>query len=52
MPPERLLVAVEDGVVVGSAGAYELRLTVPGGDLRAAGVTWVAVHPTHTGAAS
>jgi predicted acetyltransferase len=48
MPPERLLVAVEDGVVVGSAGAHELRLTVPGGDLSAAGVTWVAVLPTHT----
>lgn len=47
-PAERMLV-VEDGArTVGCAGAFPLELTVPGGELvPAAGVTWVAVLPTH-----
>jgi predicted acetyltransferase len=49
LPPERLLAAREDGQTVGCAAAYPLALTVPGGgELRTAGVTMVAVLPTHT----
>lgn len=45
--PPRFLVAVEDGRVVGVAGDYRFRLTVPGGGLEVPGVTWVSVLPTH-----
>jgi predicted acetyltransferase len=38
----------EDNHIVGTAGAYSLELTLPGGALApAAGVTWVGVLPTH-----
>lgn len=47
LPPERALVAVEDGRTVGLAGAYKFDLTIPGGQLPCAGVTWVGVQPTH-----
>src|SRR6266700_6342476 len=33
--------------LVGTAGSYAFRLTVPGGELPAAGVTWVGVVPSH-----
>lgn len=45
---ERMLAAVDDGAIVGGAGALVLRMTVPGGDqLATAGVTLVGVLPTH-----
>jgi predicted acetyltransferase len=44
---DRMLVAVEDGAVVGTARAVPFRLTVPGGEAPAAGVTAVGVLPSH-----
>jgi predicted acetyltransferase len=44
---ERMHAAREDGETVGGAGAFPLELTVPGGTVRAAGVTVVGVRPTH-----
>lgn len=44
---ERALVAVDGGEFVGTAGAYSFEMTVPGGTMPTAGVTWVAVQPTH-----
>ena len=39
--------AWEDGRAVGGAGAFPFVLTVPGGSVRAAGITAVGVLPTH-----
>lgn len=47
MPLERFMAAYDDGRPVGTAGAYPFQLTVPGGELGAAGVTWVGVLPSH-----
>jgi predicted acetyltransferase len=47
LPPERMLAARIDGAVAGGAGAFPFELTVPGGRIRAAGVTVVGVYPTH-----
>jgi predicted acetyltransferase len=47
MTLERMHAAWSDGTVVGGAGAFDFNLTVPGGDLRTAGVTVVGVLPTH-----
>jgi predicted acetyltransferase len=48
LPPGRMHVAREDGVVVAGGGAFPFELTVPGGrGVRAAGVTVVGVLPTH-----
>jgi predicted acetyltransferase len=47
MPAHRVLAAWDDGRVVGAAGSYAFELTVPGGRVPAAGVTIVAVLPTH-----
>jgi predicted acetyltransferase len=47
MPLDRFLTAYDDGRPVGTTGAYPFRLTIPGGELAAAGVTWVAVLPSH-----
>lgn len=44
---DRMLAAREDGRVIGGAGAFPFELTVPGGTVRAAGVTVVGVLPTH-----
>ena len=45
---DRLVAADDDGRLVGSAGAYTFRMTVPGGAaVPVAGVTWVGVLPTH-----
>jgi predicted acetyltransferase len=44
---DRSLAAFDSDVPVGIAGAYGFRLTVPGGTVPAAGVTWVSVLPTH-----
>ena len=47
MERDRMYSAYEDGQVVGSAGSFGFELTVPGGLVPAAGVTVVAVLPTH-----
>jgi predicted acetyltransferase len=47
LPADRLLVAREDGGVVGGAGSFPFELTVPGGRVRAAGVSVVGVLPSH-----
>ncbi len=47
MPPDRVLAAWDDGRPVGVAASYPFELTVPGGALPAAGVTWVGVLPSH-----
>jgi predicted acetyltransferase len=44
---DRFLTAYDGGRPVGSTGAYPFRLTVPGGELAAGGVTWVGVIPSH-----
>jgi predicted acetyltransferase len=44
---ERMHAAVEDGEVVGGAGAFTFDFSVPGGSLPCAGVTVVGVYPTH-----
>lgn len=45
---ERMHAAVEDGTIVGGAGAFSFRVTVPGGaSVPCAGVTVVGVLPTH-----
>ena len=44
---DRLIAAFDDGTPVGLTAAYEFDLTIPGGTLRAPGVTWVGVLPTH-----
>ena len=45
--PGRDIGAYDDDVLVGIATAYSLELTVPGGTVPAAGVSWVGVLPTH-----
>jgi predicted acetyltransferase len=47
LPARRALAAFDDGRAVALAGAYEFELTIPGGQLPCAGVTWVGVQPTH-----
>jgi predicted acetyltransferase len=47
LPADRLHVAFDDGEAVGGAGVFPFELTVPGGRLRGAGVTMIAVLPTH-----
>lgn len=44
---DRFYVALEDGSPVGGAADFPFRLTVPGGEVAAAGVTGVGVLPTH-----
>lgn len=41
------IAALDDGHIVGSAGAYRLSMTTPGRLVPAAGLTMVAVLPTH-----
>jgi len=47
LPVDRTHVAVDNGTVVGGAGAYLFDLTVPGGQVPTAGVVAVGVRPTH-----
>jgi predicted acetyltransferase len=47
LPASRAHAAFEAGKPVALAGAYQFDLTIPGGDLPCAGVTWVGVMPTH-----
>jgi predicted acetyltransferase len=44
---ERFYAAYDGALPVGTAADYAFRLTVPGGELSAAGVTWVGVMPSH-----
>jgi len=44
---ERFYAAYDGDVPVGTAADFPFRLTVPGGELAAGGVTWVAVLPSH-----
>lgn len=47
VPHDRIHAAFDDGAVVGSASVFPLETSVPGGFVRAAGVTLVGVLPTH-----
>jgi predicted acetyltransferase len=44
---ERFYAAYDGDVPVGTGADFPFRLTVPGGELAAGGVTWVAVLPSH-----
>jgi predicted acetyltransferase len=47
LPVSRALAAFDGDKPVALAGAYKFDLTIPGGQLPCAGVTWVGVIPTH-----
>ena len=47
LPVARALAAFDGGRPVALAGAYQFDLTIPGGQLPCAGVTWVGVLPSH-----
>src|SRR5918995_1014693 len=47
LPASRALAAYDGDMPVGLAGAYSFDLTIPGGQLPCAGVTWVGVLPSH-----
>jgi predicted acetyltransferase len=47
LPLDRFYAAYDDGVPVGTAADYPFIMTVPGGELATAGVTWVGVLPSH-----
>ena len=47
MPASRALAAFDGARSVGLAAAYEFNLSIPGGELPCAGVTWVGVLPSH-----
>ena len=47
LPAGRALAAFDGDRPVGLAGAYAFNLSIPGGELPCAGVTWVGVMPTH-----
>jgi predicted acetyltransferase len=47
LPRDRWFVAYDGERPVGTTTAFPFRLTVPGGELAAGGVTWVGVLPSH-----
>ncbi len=47
MQPDRVLAAWDSGRPVGVTASYPFELTIPGGQARAAGVSWVGVLPSH-----
>lgn len=47
MPSDRIHAALDNGAVVGSASVFPFEMSIPGGFIRAAGVTLVGVLPTH-----
>jgi predicted acetyltransferase len=47
MPPDRVLAAWDGSTPVGVTASWPFELTVPGGVMPAAGVTWVGVLPSH-----
>src|SRR5215210_8786388 len=44
---DRTVAAFDDGRAVGFSASYEFELSIPGGSVPTAGVTWVGVVPTH-----
>ena len=50
--PDRLIGAVDGETWVGTGGAYSFGLTVPGGEVGAAGITVIGVRPAIGGAGS
>src|SRR6185503_18593563 len=46
-PASRALAAYDGDEPVALTGAYRFDLSIPGGELPCAGVTWVGVIPTH-----
>ena len=47
MPLDRMLAAWDDGRPVGVTASYPFELTIPGAPVKAAGVSWVGVLPSH-----
>jgi predicted acetyltransferase len=47
LPLDRFYASYDDGRPVGTTASFGFELTVPGAVLPAAGVTWVAVQPSH-----
>jgi predicted acetyltransferase len=47
MPLDRIVAAFDGGRPIGVAAALRFELTIPGGALPTAGVTWVGVLPSH-----
>jgi predicted acetyltransferase len=47
MATERMVTAEDDGTLVAQGGAFEFDMSVPGGSVPTAGVTWIGVLPTH-----
>jgi predicted acetyltransferase len=47
LPRERFYAAYDGENPVGTTASFAFRLTVPGGELGAGGVTWVSVLPSH-----
>jgi len=47
MEPDRVIAAFDGEAAIGAAAAYTFRLTAPGGEVGAAGVTAVGVEPGH-----
>jgi predicted acetyltransferase len=47
MEPERMVTAEDDGLLVGTGGAFSFDMTIPGASAPTAGVTWIGVVPTH-----
>jgi predicted acetyltransferase len=47
MPVDRVIGAFDGDVQVGTTAAYPFEITIPGGQLPLAGVTWVGVLPSH-----
>ncbi len=48
LEPERFVSAFAGEERIGAAGAFSLRLTVPGGEVAASGITAIGVRPDHT----
>lgn len=46
--PKRTLGVFDGEALVGTAGAYTRDMTIPGGPMPVAHVTWVSVHPAYT----
>ena len=47
MPVDRIHCAFDAGRPIATAAAYPFEVTIPGGQLRMGGVTWVGVLPSH-----
>jgi predicted acetyltransferase len=47
MPSDRAFIAWDGDRIAGTGASFPFSLTIPGGELPCAGVTWVGVLPTH-----